>query len=105
LGQGATNEDFVVFVGKPAALRSEGDKVIPMTSEGQDRDEACAARGHEEDVFQVELMTRAEAQVDITNPNGAGRRPVEALNGMGVNGTQCFKVRAFWRDVAGGSQV
>jgi hypothetical protein len=66
------NKDFDIFVGKPAAFRSEGDKVIPMTSEGQERYEACAARGHKEDVFQVELITRAKAQVDITNSDGAG---------------------------------
>jgi hypothetical protein len=58
---GAVDDDLVMPVREPAVLWSECNKVVPITSERGDKDEACAARGDEEDVFQGQFITKGNA--------------------------------------------
>jgi hypothetical protein len=102
---GTMNEYFVVLVREPAAVRSESNKVVPIVSEGRDRDKAHAARGYEEDIFEGQLMTRAEAKVNLVDSCGTRGRPVETLDGVGVNGPQVLEVRTLRGDMIRGSRV
>ena len=99
LREAATNNDFVVLVGDPAVIWTKSDKVVVVASERRHRDETRVARRNKEDVCQAQFVTRGNTEINVANSDGTSGRPVEALNGMGVNRVKGFEVRSLRRYV------